>query len=81
MGRQSIFTRDCPYIVVSAVRDKYSIQGLLTLKVIDTHASNLIKFRCVSFEALRPIWEGNMGSCYMGRQSIFTRCVLRAILL
>ncbi len=34
-----------PYIVVSVLGDKYSIQDLLTHKVVDTHASNLSEFR------------------------------------
>ncbi len=44
-----------PFIVVGAVGDKYSIQDLLTHKVIDTHVSNLIEFRYDSSEALRPL--------------------------
>ncbi len=39
--------------MVGAVGDKYSIQDLLTHKVIDTHVSNLIEFRYDSSEALR----------------------------
>jgi hypothetical protein len=34
-----------PYIVVSILGDKYSIQDLLTHKVVNTHASNLSEFR------------------------------------
>jgi hypothetical protein len=34
-----------PYIVVSVLGDKYSIQNLLTHKVVDTYASNLSEFR------------------------------------
>jgi hypothetical protein len=34
-----------PYIVVSVLGDKYSIQDLLTHKVVDTHAFNLSEFR------------------------------------
>jgi hypothetical protein len=34
-----------PYIVVGSNRDKYSIQDLLTLKITDTHVSNLCEFR------------------------------------
>jgi hypothetical protein len=34
-----------PYIVVSVLGDKYSIQDLLTHKVMNTHASNLSEFR------------------------------------
>ncbi len=34
-----------PYIVVSVLEDKYSIQELLTHKVMDTHTSNLSEFR------------------------------------
>jgi hypothetical protein len=43
------------FIVVGAVGDKYSIQDLLTHKVIYTHVSNLIEFRYDSSEALRPL--------------------------
>jgi hypothetical protein len=31
-----------PFIEVGAVGDKYSIQDLLTHKVVDTHVSNLV---------------------------------------
>jgi hypothetical protein len=41
-----------PYIIVSILGDKYSIQGLLTRKVIDTHASNLSEFRYDSSSGL-----------------------------
>ncbi len=41
--------------MVGAVGDKYSIQDLLTHKVIDTHVSNLIEFRSDSSEALSPL--------------------------
>jgi hypothetical protein len=41
--------------VVGAVGDKYSIQDLLTHKVIDTHVSNLIAFRYDSNEAMTPL--------------------------
>jgi hypothetical protein len=34
-----------PYIVVSILGNKYSIQDLLTHKVIDTHVSNLSEFK------------------------------------
>jgi hypothetical protein len=44
-----------PYIVVGAVEDKYSIQDLLTHKIIDTHISNLIEFSSDSSEALSPL--------------------------
>ncbi len=44
-----------PFIVVGAVGDKYSIQDLLTHKVIDTHVSNLIAFRYDSTEALTSL--------------------------
>ncbi len=47
--------RSGPFIVVGAVGDKYSIQDLLTHKVIDTHVSNLIEFRYDSSEALRTL--------------------------
>ncbi len=41
--------------MVCAVGDKYSIQDLLTHRVIDTHVSNLIEFRSDSSEALSPL--------------------------
>ncbi len=41
--------------MVDAVGDKYSIQDLLTHKVIDTHVSNLIAFRYDSSEVLRSL--------------------------
>ncbi len=44
-----------PFIVNGAVGDKYSIQDLLTHKVVDTHVSNLIDFRYDFSEALRPL--------------------------
>jgi hypothetical protein len=44
-----------PFIVVGAVGDKYSIQDLLTHKVIDTHVSNLIAFRYDPNEATTPL--------------------------
>jgi hypothetical protein len=44
-----------PFIVVGAVGDKYTIQDLLTHKVIDTHVSNLIAFRYDSNEAMTPL--------------------------
>jgi hypothetical protein len=55
-----------PFIVVGTVGDKYSIQDLLTHKVIDTHVSNLIEFRydsdlpkhCVLWK-LRHATQGN----------------------
>jgi hypothetical protein len=44
-----------PYIVVGISGDKYSIQDLLTHKVIDTHVSNLSEFRYDSSSCLDPI--------------------------
>ncbi len=54
-----------PFIVVGAVGDKYSIQDLLTHKVIDTHVSNVIEFRSDSSEALSPleVVARNCGFC------------------
>ncbi len=43
-----------PYILVSVLGDKYSIQDLLTHKVVDTHASNLSEFRCDPTSGLNP---------------------------
>jgi hypothetical protein len=43
-----------PYIVVSVLGDKYSIQDLLTHKVMDTHASNLSEFRYDPTSGLNP---------------------------
>ncbi len=43
-----------PYIVVSVLGDKYSIQDLLTHKVVDTHASNLSEFRYDPTLGLNP---------------------------
>jgi hypothetical protein len=43
-----------PYIVVSVLGDNYSIQDLLTHKVVDTHASNLSEFRYDSTTGLNP---------------------------
>jgi hypothetical protein len=43
-----------PYIVVSVLGDKYSIQDLLTHKVVDTHASNLSEFRYDFTSGLNP---------------------------
>ncbi len=43
-----------PYIVVSVLGDKYSIQDLLTHKVVDTHASNLSEFRYDPTSGLSP---------------------------
>ncbi len=44
-----------PYIVVSVLGDKYSIQDLLlTHKVVDTHASNLSEFRYDPTTGLNP---------------------------
>jgi hypothetical protein len=42
------------YIVVSILGDKYSIQDLLTHKVVDTHASNLSEFRYDPTSGLSP---------------------------
>ncbi len=44
-----------PFIVIGAVGDKYAIQDLLTHKVIDTHASDLVAFRYDSNEAATPL--------------------------
>jgi hypothetical protein len=44
-----------PYIVVSTLGDRYSIQDLLTHKVVDTHASNLSEFRYDPSSGLNPI--------------------------
>ncbi len=41
--------------MVGTVRDKYSIQDLLTHKVVDTHVSNLVAFRCDPNEATTPL--------------------------
>jgi hypothetical protein len=43
-----------PFIVVSVLGDKYSIQDLLTHKVVDTHASNLSEFRYDPTSGLNP---------------------------
>jgi hypothetical protein len=43
-----------PYIFVSVIGDKYSIQDLLTHKVVDTHASNLSEFRYDPTSRLNP---------------------------
>jgi hypothetical protein len=43
-----------PYIVVSVLGDKYSIQDLLTHKVVETHASNLSEFRYDPTLGLNP---------------------------
>ncbi len=43
-----------PYIVVSVLGDNYSIQDLLTHKVVDTHASNLSEFRYDPTSGLNP---------------------------
>ncbi len=47
-------TKAGPYIVVSVLGDKYSIQDLLTRKVVDTHVSNLSDFRYDSSSGLNP---------------------------
>jgi hypothetical protein len=43
------------FIVVSISEDKYSIQDLLTNKVIDTHVSNLWEFKYDPLHGLRPV--------------------------
>jgi hypothetical protein len=43
-----------PYIVVSVLWDKYSIQDLLTHNVVDTHTSNLSEFRYDPTSGLSP---------------------------
>jgi hypothetical protein len=43
-----------PYIVVSVLGDKYSIQDFLTHKVVGTHASNLSEFRYDPTSGLSP---------------------------
>ncbi len=43
-----------PYIVVSVLGDKYSIQDLLTHKVVDIHATNLSEFRYDPTSGLNP---------------------------
>jgi hypothetical protein len=43
-----------PYTIVSVLGNKYSIQGLLTHKVVDTHASNLSQFRYDPTSGLNP---------------------------
>ncbi len=57
--------------MVGAVGDKYSIQDLLTHKVIDTHESNLIEFRSDSSEALSPLEVAarNAGELFVERIS------------
>jgi hypothetical protein len=44
-----------PFIVVSILGDKYSIQDLLTHKVIHTHVLNLTEFRYDPSSGLHPI--------------------------
>ncbi len=44
-----------PFIVVSILGDKYSIQDLLTHKVIDTHVSNLSEFKYDPSFSMQPI--------------------------
>ncbi len=44
-----------PYIVVGINRDKYSIQDLLTHKVIDTHVSSLCELRYNSSSNMNPV--------------------------
>ncbi len=58
-----------PFIVVGAVGDKYSMQDLLTHKVIDTHVSNLIEFRYDSFETLLEVAARNAGEFFVERIS------------
>ncbi len=43
------------FIVVGTVGDKYSIQDLLTPKVVDTHVSNLVAFSYDPNEATTPL--------------------------
>ncbi len=54
-----------------AVGDKYSIQDLLTHKVIDIHVSNLKEFRYDSSEALSPLEVAarNAGESFVERIS------------
>ncbi len=43
-----------PYIIVTVLGDRYSIQDLLTHKVVVTHASNLSEFRYDPTSGLNP---------------------------
>ncbi len=58
-----------PYIFVSVLRDKYSIQDLLTHKVVDTHASNLSEFRYDPTSGLDPteVAARNAGEFFVKR--------------
>jgi hypothetical protein len=47
--------RASPYIVMSISGDKYSIQDLLTHKLIDTHVSNLSEFKYDPSSSMQPI--------------------------
>jgi hypothetical protein len=60
-----------PYIVVGINRDKYSIQDLLTHKVIDTHVSNLCEFRYDSSSNMNPVEVAarNAGEFFIDRIS------------
>ncbi len=58
-----------PYIVVSVLGDKYSIQDLLTHKVMDTHAFNLSEFRYDPTSELNPteVAARNAGEFFVDR--------------
>jgi hypothetical protein len=58
-----------PYIVVSILGDRYSIQDLLTHKVIDTHVSNFSEFRYDPSSELNPIEvvARNAGEVFVGK--------------
>jgi hypothetical protein len=58
-----------PYIVVSVLGDKYSIQDLLTHKVMDTHVSNLSEFRYDLTSGLSPteVADRNAGEFFIDK--------------